>query len=138
MSVGMQQPIVSPLGDETYTPPEVEVGDSVLWYPTGRKSDTPCSAQVFKAPKGWRGIELLVLLPGEIKHPKQVHHVDDPILKVNPIIERKGAWGHSGASLAAATIRSQAARIDDLADRVNMLEKYMESGSKLPDIEKKK
>lgn len=123
--ISIQQQMVSPLGDVSFSPPECQVGDDVLFYPTGSSADRPQLAKVYKAIRGSRGIELIMFEPGENRFCRQVHHLSDPMLQVNRVIQSKGAWAHTPKSEKE---RSLIARMDDLAERLNMVERFMESG----------
>lgn len=94
-----------------WTPPEIHLGDIVLWYPDGDVNSTsPSAARVIKV--GIRSVDLV--LEGEFRqrHQHSVHYIRDPRMEENAEIRRYGGWDYSPATK----------QIHDLAARLKKLE----------------
>lgn len=78
-----------------FSPPDVSIGDEVLWYSNVRNPTDPCVAFVVKSP-GRSTLTLLVFAEetGWAFRPS-VRHKDDPGLLENPQWQQWGCWEFS-------------------------------------------
>lgn len=75
-----------------FVPPEVTIGDEVVWYSNPRNPDNPCLGFVVGSP-GRSTLTLLVFAEetGWAFRPS-VRHKDDPGLLENPQWQQWGCW----------------------------------------------
>ena len=79
-------------GSEQYVPPEVSVGDCVLYHDNPTIHSDPRVGYICRRP-GMFTVSILVFSPdqGWIEKPS-VRHADDPGLETNPAWRQWGSW----------------------------------------------
>ncbi len=130
--------IVSPLSDQSFTPPPIDTGEDVLYYPTGSKNDQPETARVYKAKPNSRSVDLILF--GAVNTRKHaVHHIDDPLIKLNHIVEAQGGWDypasrkvHNEMAAGYNTLVEENARLkEQIADLVKLRPLFDEMSARL-------
>lgn len=116
---------MSEVAEAVWTQPEVFVGQEVLFYPHGDRSEAnPTRAVVTRV---WPDFGCrLALVGGGIAttHTQRVRHMDDPYFITVPNAKKNdGAWDHTDfTKLVKASLEGLSARLDALEEQVASLE----------------
>lgn len=103
-----------------YKAPEAEVGDPVLWYTDANTTQRPSVGFVIQV--DGNAVDIITLDENLPRRRFEVHHLTDPVLKVNHEIRRNGGWKLNPKFAGAATT---AAEMAALRKRLEHIEKEL-------------
>ena len=94
-----------------YKMPVPNVGQAILWYPTGRQDGNPARIAHVTKINSRSGRSIQVMPIGQRENFSAVRHIDDPKLDVSEDLRAEGAWDFTPEHYTILSLRKD---VDEL------------------------